>query len=317
MSRTDAFRVFCVLLCATITLSCAAKPGTETSLLRPPPQVNGSVRLVFDGTLGEAGTLSPGGMSFGPDGSIYVCELGRRNVLRLGETGEVLDRFGGMEPRADRMFSPVDVAAGRGIDIFVLDGANSRVIRLDRNLRGASPLSSPGGNGRGRFGTFAGIAEDPGTGDLYLTESTAGTVVRLDLTGNITQVAGGFGSGKRSLRDPAGIEVDADGALYIADRGLGAVAVSTRFGADIRLIGKGALESPVDAALLPESRIAVADRQGVLVLSREGVPEGLAGYGTDREMAPRSVAYRAGRLFIGDIRAHSILVYRVETVSRR
>lgn len=318
MNRTDALRVLCVFVCIALALSCAVKQGTEESRsLSAPPKVTGSVRLIFESALGGTEAFTPGGMSFGPDGSLYVCDTGRRSVLRLGGSGEVLARFGGMEPRADRMFSPVDVAAGGGVDIFVLDGVNSRVIRLDRNLRSAGTLTSAGGDGRSRFGTFAGVALDNGTGDLYLTESSAGTIVRLDLTGNITQVSGGFGSEKRSLRDPAGIDVGADGALCVADRGLGAVAVAGRFGADIRLIGKGNLEAPGDVAFLTEGCIAVADRRGVLVLSREGVPEGLAGYGTDREMSPRSVAYRAGRLFIGDSRSRSILVYRVETAGSR
>ena len=314
MNRFEAIRVLCALACAAITASCAAKQETKNLM---PPRVTGAVRLVFEGALGGAGAFSPGGMSFGPDGSLYICDTRRRCVLRLSGSGEELARFGGMEPRAERMFSPVDAAAGSGVDIFVLDGVNSRVIRLDRNLRSSATLTAAGGDNRSRFGTFAGMALDGAAGDLYLTDSSAGTVVRLDLTGNIAQVSGGFGSEKRSLRSPAGIDVGADGSLCVADPGLGAVAVSTRFGADIRLVGKGELEAPVDVVSLPDGRIAAADRRGVLVLSRAGVPEGLAGYGADREMTPRSIAHRAGKLYIGDARSRSILVYRLETAGNR
>jgi sugar lactone lactonase YvrE len=310
--------IFLGLSCAVIFFSCAAKPGQE-GVSKPTalPQTTGAVRLVFEGTFGEAGMLTLGGISFGPDGSLYVCDTAHRALIRLGASGEVLARFGRTDSRKDRMLSPTDVAAGSGIDIFVLDGVNSRVFRLDRNLRDASPLTSGGAGNPSRFGTFAGIALDSESGDIYLTETSDGTVVRLDLAGNIVQDSGSFGSGKRSLRDPEGIDAAPGGVLYIADRGLYAVAVTARFGADIRLLGKGALEAPVDVAALHGGRIAVADARGILILSGAGVPEGFAGYGSDREMSPHSIAYHEGKLFVADARSRSILVYRVETGGNR
>jgi hypothetical protein len=68
----------------------------------------------------------------------------------------------------------------------------------------------------------------------------------------------------------------------------------------------------VDVAALPDLRLAVADRRGVLVLSRAGVAEGSAGYGADRDLSPRAVAFRGGKLYVSDARSGSILVYRVE-----
>ena len=94
--------------------------------------------------------------------------------------------------------------------------------------------------------------------------------------------------------------------------GAGAIAVLSHFGSEIKHIGLEVLESPVDVAALHRGAIAVAGKNGVLVLSEKGVPLGMAGYTIDRTMSPRSVAYREGKLYISDGISDSILVYTIE-----
>jgi len=201
--------------------------------------------------------------------------------------------------------------------VFVLDGSSGRVIRLDRDLKGQSVILDGGGDRPGGFAPYAGIALDHESGDLLLSDRSEGALTRLDFTGRTSRAAGGFGSVRKSLRDPAGLDVAPDGAVFVADRGLDAVAFSSRFGADIRLLGAEALQSPVDAAALPDSRVAVADARGVVVFDRSGTALGSAGFGTGPDMVPRSVAFHDGRLYIADARSRSILVYKIETPGTR
>lgn len=291
--------------------SCAVKPGNQPEPATP-PAVTGAVSLTFEGVFGSGARMSPWGISAGVNGDLYVCDREARGVLRLDGTGAVVSRFGGFESRAGRMFSPVDVSASDGVDVFVLDGANSRIIRLDRALREPSTIFGMKADAENRFGVFAGIVLDRETGDLFITDGSNGAIIRLDRTGSTTRVLGGFGSNRGSLREPAGIDIDSDGTLIVADRRRGAVALLPRSGAEIRYIGEGSLESPCDVAALPKGRISVADRRGVLVLNRSGAAVARAGYGTDRKMAPRSVVYHDGRLFISDALTGFILVYRME-----
>jgi hypothetical protein len=207
---------------------------------------------------------------------------------------------------------PADVSASAGVDVFVLDGVNSRVFRLDRTLRNASLVYGGDSGDRGRFGVFLGITTDTGTGDIFLTDSANGAVVRLDPLSGAVRGLGVFGDERLSLREPEGIASDNRGVLYVADRGLGAVAVLTRSGGILRFIGKDVLEAPTDVAVLSGGKIAVADRRGVLIFGKDGTAEGLAGYGTDRKMQPRSVAFRNGMLYVSDALSGSILIYRVQ-----
>jgi DNA-binding beta-propeller fold protein YncE len=283
----------------------------STGAPAPPPSVTGAVRLAFLGAFGKE-KISPWGMSFGADGTLYVCDRDHASVIRMDGEGKVISRFNGLESRVERMFAPTDVCASGGIDIYVLDGANSRILRLDRDLRNAFVVYDGATEEKNRFSTFNGMAYDRESGDLYLTNGSDGSLVRMDMISKTVSATGVFGSEKKSLLEPVGLDVDKDGALMIADRKYGAVAVMSHFGADIRYIGKNVLEAPVDVAVLPQNRLAVADRSGVVIMTRTGTAEALAGYGVDRQMAPRSVAYREGKLYISDALSGSVLVYKLE-----
>ncbi|MFA6472094.1 MAG: NHL repeat-containing protein [Candidatus Latescibacterota bacterium] len=305
-------RVIPILLAALLSLSCAGKMEEKThqpSAL--PPAVTGSVHLSFFGVLGTE-KMSPWGMSFGADGTLYVCDRDHSSVIRMNSEGKVISRFNGLESRVERIFAPVDVCASGGIDVYVLDGANSRIIRLDRDLRNASVVYNGSSEEKNRFGTFNGIAYDRESGDLYITNGSDGSLIRMDMVSKIVSATGSFGSEKKSLLEPIGLDIDKDGALLVADRKYGAAAIISHFGTDIRYVGKEVLEAPVDIAALPQNRLAVADRRGVVILSRSGTVEGMAGFGVDRKMAPRSVAYHEGKLYISDTLSGSVLVYRID-----
>lgn len=277
------------------------------------PVVTGEVTLSFAGSIGRDVPLkAPWGISFGIDGTLYVCDRDNAGILRFDRAGNVISRFNGFDSRTERMFLPIDVSVSGGIEIYGLDGANSRVLRFDRNLRNAYAIYRPETDEKHRFGTFKGLAFDQISGDLFITDHDNGTVVRIDMFGRNIHTSGAFGSEKTSLEEPAGLDVNREGMLFIADTGHGAVGVYHHFGADLSFIGEDVLEAPVDTAVLPDNRIAVADKRGIVILSSSGNALGRAGFGVDRELSPRSVAYSEGKLYVSDALTASILVYRIE-----
>ena len=305
-------RHFYVLL-VFITLSCTGALKNESLQSPVLPNVSGELKLTFIGTLGKNLNIkSPWGISFGIDGTLYVCDRDNSSIIRIDREGNVISRFNGFDSRTERLFLPIDVSVSGGIEIYALDGANSRVLRFDRNLKNAYAIYKPDSYENKLFSTLSGIAFDKTSGDLFITDRNNGTVIRIDMLGGNIHTAGGFGSEQLSFRDPAGLDVASDGKLFIADKEYGAIAVIHHFGAEIRFIGKDILEAPVDVAVLPEESIAAADRRGVLLFSSEGTSQALAGYGMDREMNPRAVAYSDGKLYISDAHSASILVYKID-----
>ena len=295
------------------------KAGGESKQAVPPspPSVTGEVKLVFEKTFGdEARIFSPWGISFGVDGTLYVCDRDRSSVVRLDEDGGSITRFSGFGARVERLYTPIDVCSSAGMAIYALDAANSRVLRFDRNLKNSFVIYKRDQSKNRLFGSFNGLAFDKTSGDLFVTDRDTGSLIRIDMLGKTITSRGAFGSTKESFRLPAGLDVADNGAVIVADKGAGAVAILDHFGARIRYVGGNVLETPLDVAALPNGRLAVADRSGIVILSGEGTALGAAGYGEDRTMSPRSVAYREGRLYVSDGDSGSILVYTITSPGR-
>ena len=297
---------------AVLTASCAgAPPRVMDTPPAPasPPLVTGEVTLTFAGTFGDAAEFrTPWGLSFGVDGTLYVCDRDRSRVVRLDPDGSVRASFSGFGTRTERLYAPVDVSSAGGIEVFVVDAAAASVLRFDRNLRNAFTIFSRGPEEARLFGAFSGLAADTGSGDLYLSDRDNGAVLRLDMLGQVTQ-RGSFGAERGGLVHPAGISVGPDGVLHVADTGAGRVAVFTHYGAPMRTLGEDVLDAPEDVEVLPDGLLAVADARGIVVLDDTGAALGRAGFGEDRVMKPRGVAWRDGKLYVSDGVSSAVLVY--------
>ena len=272
-------------------------------------RTTGAVRLTGSGGITIPGLAHPPeGMSVGLDGSLYLCDTPNARVLKVDPFGRILTAFNEFDSRAEGVFIPADVSVSGGIEVYVLDSGRSRVLRLDRNLRGAYTVYAPDSSQDRLFGAFGGIAFDPATGDIFVTDRDNGTIIRIDMLGGNIQTTGAFGSGRASLSAPAGIDVTPDGSLLIADEG-GTVAIERHFGAEFTLIGRGVLESPFDVAAIDGGSFAVADRRGIVVFDSTGSALAAAGFDGDEPLAPRAIAYSDGILYVSDAASSTIRTY--------
>lgn len=291
----------------------AAKHETSVKTTFHPPLFTAQHTLGYIGALvPDTSIKSPWGISFGIDGSLYVCDRNSSTILRLDRNGKTLSRFNGFDSRTERVFLPIDISVSGGIEVYVLDGADSRVVRLDRNLKNSYAIFRPRDEDKNLFGVFNGIAFDKFSGDFFLTDGDKASIVRYESLSKKPRVTGAFGYEKSNLTEPAGIDVAANGAVYIADKGAGAIAVMPNFGARLSFIGKSFLESPSDVTVFQDSLLAVADKSGIMILGIDGAPKGIAGYGDGRNISPRSIAYLDNRIYISDAKSDSILVYGIE-----
>lgn len=310
------FRYIIALMVLLVVISCAtpSRSGKVSTVTPPPaaaPAVNGTVGLRFTGTFGPSVDIrAPRGISFGVDGTLYVCDRGKSSVIRLDDSGAIISVFDSFTNRTERLYAPIDVCSSSGIEVYAVDQTRSRILRFDRNLLNGYTIYRGGDADMSLFGSFNGIAYDAVSGDMYITDRDSGTVIRVDMLGTSVRTFGGFGSEKRSLVKPAGLDVDRDGVLYVADTGAGAVAIIENF-SRFTYIGADVLEAPQDATVLPGGYVAVADRSGLVVLSRMGEPAAAAGFNTEPAMTPYSCAYRDGRLYVSDTSSASILVFEV------
>ncbi len=140
------------------------------------------------GPANEASLNKPHSIQFGPDGSLYICDIGN-HVIR----------------RVDMATNKVTTIAGVGTAGATPDGAQIR----------GTPLNGPRS------------IEFDSAGNLWLATREGNQVFKLDLQGDkIHHVAGNGKSGfngnggpakEATLKGPKGIAIDADGNIWLAD----------------------------------------------------------------------------------------------------
>lgn len=105
-------------------------------------------------------------------------------------------------------------------------GSSSSTAPVEHSRVVVSTLATHNANGPVTFGYLGGIARDPSTGNLYVSDTNADRIFMVTPDGLVTLVAGGHpygsanGDGTQArFWTPLGIAVDVSGALYVADDG--------------------------------------------------------------------------------------------------
>lgn len=237
---------------------------------------------------------------------LAVAATAQSMVGTLAGTGAIGQQDG---PAAAATFNnPRGLAQDAAGNIYVADTFNHAI----RKISPTGTVTTLAGNGG--FGYFDAT---PGTlasfnspmrlvvdaaGNVYITDSTNGSIRRIDSSGAVTTFAGhgqqGYVDGPAALarfNSPTGIALDgATGALYIVDTGnyrvryvTAAGTVSTLAGSGVRGMVDGPAASarfmePQGAALDAQGNLYIADRAAhrIRKLTPAGVVSTLAGSGT-------------------------------------
>jgi DNA-binding beta-propeller fold protein YncE len=106
--------------------------------------------------------------------------------------------------------APYDVAVS-GNTVYVADATNKRIVALDATT-GAVITTF----GQANLHTPQGVAVDPDTGNLWVTDTSFNRLVEFASNGTFIQAYGKAGSGPGQFNKPTHIEIDG-GLLYVAD----------------------------------------------------------------------------------------------------
>ena len=182
---------------------------------------------VGDGGPATSARLSrPVGLAFDADGNLFVTDPGNSRIRRI-DTNGMITTYAGSErsfsgdegPAAEAQFSlplgfEIDVDGNFYITDLYYDRNRIRKIDTEGIVTTIAETASIGG-------VTVGL-----DGSVYITELDVGRVFRLDPFGAFSIIAGSARSGFRGdggparearLDEPSGIEVDADGNVYVAD----------------------------------------------------------------------------------------------------
>ncbi|MCK9925089.1 serine/threonine-protein kinase [Frankia sp. AgPm24] len=184
----------------------------------------------------------PGGIAVAADGTVYVAQTVRHQVVRISPRGTVTlvagrdgSGFAGDGGPAHQaaLDSPRAVAVGPQGELYIADTFNNRIRRVTpdgtittvlggsdgfRGLAGGPPLAHP-----------RGLAVD-GAGTLFVADTGNHRVLRRGADGTLTRQAGTARAGMSGdggpatdaeLHEPHGLALGSAGRLYLADTGNG------------------------------------------------------------------------------------------------
>jgi len=244
--------VRCLILVAILTAGCDRYGGSQDGVID-----------VFGGVgLGPGAFSYPRAITVEPGGGVFVVDKAGR-IQRFSRDGAYETEW--RMPGTD-LGKPVGIAVHPDGRIFVADTHYSRVMIFDRDGKQLGSFGSEG-NGDGEFQLTTDVAFDA-EGFIYVSEYHLND--RITKWSPALEFAGAIGddlvAGER-LRRPAGMEIDDEQTLWVADAcnhrivrfSLDGEVISTigRFGR-----GAGELRYPFDVDVTPEGEILVCEYGG-------------------------------------------------------
>jgi len=184
--------------------------------------------------------LTPSGIAFGPDGTLYVADPSGHRVCTVAPDGLVRVVAGGANGYRDghgedaQFRYPSDVAIDVNGLLYVADAGNDRIRRVtpDGNVTTLAGSVYDYGDGRGPHGRFRRPAalDVDADGICYVADTGNNAVRAITPEGNVFTLAGSPPGGDHDgvgadvgLRWPTGITVGSRGDVWVADHGNGAV----------------------------------------------------------------------------------------------
>ena len=167
-------------------------------------------------------------------------------------------------------------------------------------------------------GSLYGVAVSPVNGSVFVSDNTNSQIHVFDVERNHVRTFGQRGKGEGQLSCPAGIDVSANGQLYVANFGNYCVSLFSEDGTFIRTIGQGKLY-PNDVLVHSSGLVYVADfwNHRVAVFSQEGElvrTFGSQGGGKGKFKYPSGVAVSPDdhHLYVSDEDNHRVQVFTLE-----
>ena len=210
----------------------------------------------------EAG--KPTGISFGPDGNLYVADTHYHRVVVFSPAGKIVRQFGSFGTGSGQFVYPTDVAFAPDGRLFVSEyGGNDRISVFTARGEFLSSFGSLGG-GAGELSRPAALCVDRSAGVLYVADACNHRIARYNLEGRLLGYMGSAGQGRGQLRYPYDLALLADGRLLVCEYGNNRIQLFSRTGESLGVFGGpgrrlGQLAYPWAVAADSAGRVYVVD----------------------------------------------------------
>lgn len=182
--------------------------------------LEGKTYSVLKGATGSGQLRQPVNISITADGTKYVADPVRGQVVAFDGNDEFLTAYG-----TPAEWKPVDAVAF-GAELFVADMEKGRVVVIDPKTGAVLRSIGDTGEPTKRLGRPGNLAFDS-QGNLFVSDVARFQVVEFDREGRFVKTIGTLGDGPGHFSRPKGIAVDRGGLLYAVDAAFNNVQIFT------------------------------------------------------------------------------------------
>jgi len=270
------------------------------------------------------------GVAVDTNGTVYVADY-KNGKIRKITSGGVVTTLAGTDGGV--ISRPTGVAVDANLNVYVADATNLKIYKITSGgvvttLAGSTQGFNDGQGESASFNYPHGIAVDANM-NVYVADAANNSIRKVTSEGVVSTLAGssspGFSNGTgadASFDRPTGVAVDANGNVFVADRGNNLIRKITPEGVVSTLAGTGSnsiFRNPYDVAVDAYGNVFVTDEQNqrirkvtsggvVTTLAGSGSPAFADGTGTTASFSyPKGVGVnRAGVLYVADAGNHRI-----------
>jgi DNA-binding beta-propeller fold protein YncE len=167
---------------------------------------------------GNGQFLGPNGVAVDGSGNVWVVDTFNYRVQEFSASGAYLGQLGSKGTGNGQLGWASGLAFAGG-NLYVADSA--RVEEFSTSGAFIAQFGSAG-TGNGQFHGLGGIASDPTTGNLYVSDMANNRVQEFSSSGafiGFIAAFGSAGSGNGQFSGARGVAVNSSGTLYVADSG--------------------------------------------------------------------------------------------------
>ena len=242
-------------------------------------------------------------------GDFYALDQRNNRLLRISKKGEVLGFIGGFGWQEEQFDSPSAIWV-TSLDVFVADRNNHRIQRYDRELNFISILDGSGGFDEGEFEYPAGVAQSA-RGNLYLSDSFNGKLLKYSLEGKFLLEFGGIGYAEGNVIEPGSIGITPDEKVVVADVARNTLLYYDEFGNFLFSRGEGIIMAATALSVGSDGEVFLLDGElnSIFIFQEnsDAYSEIKLSELESQLTAPVDIAVRGNELYLLDSRSNKIL----------